>query len=109
MDHNPDDKLERDQYALKLGTESAIDKIIRTGYKRLNLMNFFTAGQKEVRAWTIREGTKAPQAAGQVHTDFETGFICAEVMKYNDLIKYKTIQNMKTAGLYHKHGKAYVF
>jgi len=58
-----------------------INRIIRTGYKALDLIYFFTAGEDEVRCWTIREGTKSPQAAGVIHTDFEKGFICNEVMK----------------------------
>jgi len=64
-----------------------IAKIIRTGYKALELIYFFTAGEDEVRAWTIRDGTKGPGAAGVIHTDFEKGFICAEVMSYDDFIE----------------------
>ena len=69
----------------ELGSPSAIPKIIKTGYTTLRLIHYFTAGEDEVKCWTIREGTKAPQAAGVIHTDFERGFICAEVMKFEDL------------------------
>lgn len=62
-----------------------IHKIVNTGYKALNLIHYFTAGEDEVKCWTIREGTKAPGAAGVIHTDFEKGFICAEVQSYDDL------------------------
>jgi len=62
-----------------------LTKIIKTGYAALDLINYFTSGEDEVRAWTVRKRTKAPQAAGVIHTDFEKGFICAEVMKYADL------------------------
>ncbi len=61
-----------------------IDRIIKAGYKNLQLCHYFTAGEDEVRCWTIRDGWKAPQAAGIIHTDFERGFICAEIMKYDD-------------------------
>lgn len=67
-----------------IGNNSALDKIIVTGYKALQLIYFFTAGKDEVKAWTILKGTKAPQAAGRIHTDFEKGFIMAEVMKFDD-------------------------
>jgi len=63
-----------------------LSRIIKTGYKALDLIYFFTSGEDEVRCWTVRNGAKAPQAAGVIHTDFEKGFICAEVMKYDDLM-----------------------
>lgn len=64
-----------------------LPRIIKTGYKALDLVYFFTAGEDEVRCWTVKAASKAPQAAGVIHTDFEKGFICAEVMKYEDLMK----------------------
>jgi obg-like ATPase 1 len=63
-----------------------MNRIIKAGYKLLDLIYFFTSGEDEVRCWTVRSGSKAPQAAGVIHTDFEKGFICAEVMKYDDFI-----------------------
>lgn len=77
-----------------------IDRIIKSGYKNLQLIHFFTAGEDEVKCWTIRDGCKAPQAAGVIHTDFERGFICAEVMKYDDLIEHGSEAEVKGAGLY---------
>lgn len=68
-----------------MGCPSMIDRIIKAGYKNLQLINYFTAGADEVKCWTIRDGTKAPGAAGVIHTDFERGFICAEVMKFDDI------------------------
>ena len=62
-----------------------MERIIKSGYKNLQLIHFFTAGEDEVKCWTIRDGYKAPQAAGTIHTDFERGFICAETMKFSDL------------------------
>jgi len=72
-----------------------IDRIIKAGYKNLMLSHFFTAGEDEVRCWTIREGCKAPQAAGVIHTDFERGFICAEVFKYADLLEHGSERECK--------------
>ena len=79
------DEESRERIAKEEGVASAINRIIKVGYKRLHLGHFFTCGPDEVRAWTVRLGWKAPQAAGIIHTDFEKGFICAEVMKYDDL------------------------
>ncbi|KAI9031261.1 P-loop containing nucleoside triphosphate hydrolase protein [Hyaloraphidium curvatum] len=87
---------------------SALPKIIVAGYQALQLQYFFTAGEDEVRAWTIRKGTKAPQAAGVIHTDFERGFIMAEVMKYEDLHELETESAVKAAGKYVQKGKDYV-
>lgn len=67
------------------GTKSMIPRLIKLGYKTLNLVHYFTAGPDEVRAWTVRSGSSAPKAAGVIHTDFEKGFICAEVHKFDDL------------------------
>lgn len=87
---------------------SAMDKIIKTGYHVLNLIHFFTAGEDEVKCWTILNGTKAPQAAGTIHTDFEKGFICAEVMKYADLMEHGSENAVKAVGKYKQLGKEYV-
>ena len=75
-----------------------IDRIIKAGYKNLQLINFFTSGEDEVRSWTIREGTKAPQAGAVIHTDFEKFFVCAEVMKYDDLVEAGSELEVKAAG-----------
>ncbi|XP_015752724.1 PREDICTED: obg-like ATPase 1 [Acropora digitifera] len=78
------DPEESEKYLKEAKTQSALAKIITTGFKALQLQYFFTAGKDEVKAWTILKGTKAPQAAGKIHTDFEKGFIMAEVMKFDD-------------------------
>lgn len=87
---------------------SMINKIIRTGYKALDLIYYFTAGEDEVRCWTIREGTKAPGAAGVIHTDFEKGFICADVMKYEDFVDAGSESECKARGKLRQQGKEYV-
>jgi GTP-binding protein YchF len=89
-------------------TESGLNKLIRASYKLLNLITYFTAGEKEVRAWTIKTGWKAPQAAGVIHTDFEKGFIRAEVIKLADYEKYRTEAACKEAGKMAVEGKEYV-
>jgi len=89
-------------------TESGMNKLIRASYKLLNLITYFTAGEKEVRAWTIKRSWKAPQAAGVIHTDFEKGFIRAEVIKLADYQKYKTEAGCKEAGKMAVEGKEYV-
>ncbi len=102
-------KEERKEYLAGMGLrESGLDRMIRAGYDLLGLITYFTAGEKEVRAWTITKGTKAPQAAGKIHTDFEKGFIRAEVFHYDDLMKLKTEQAVKAAGLLRSEGKDYV-
>jgi len=88
--------------------ESGLDKLIKASYKLLGLITFFTAGPKEVRAWTIKEGTKAPQAAGKIHSDFERGFIRAEVISFEDLAKCKSQNEAKEKGLVRIEGKDYV-
>ena len=88
--------------------EPGLNVLVREAYGLLGLQTYFTAGEKEVRAWTIKEGTKAPQAAGVIHTDFEKGFIRAEVMKYADLIEYKSEAAVKDAGKLAVEGKEYV-
>ncbi|EJW81490.1 GTP-binding protein YchF [Wuchereria bancrofti] len=87
---------------------SALDKIVKTGYKALRLEYFFTCGKDEVKAWTIQEGTKAPQAAGRIHTDFEKGFIMAEVCKVNDLMELGSETAVKAAGKYRQQGRNYI-
>jgi GTP-binding protein YchF len=89
-------------------TESGLNKLIRAAYHLLDLITYFTAGEKEVRAWTIKRGWKAPQAAGVIHSDFEKGFIRAEVIKLADYQQYKTEQGCKEAGKMAVEGKEYV-
>jgi ribosome-binding ATPase YchF (GTP1/OBG family) len=89
-------------------TEPGANKLIRSCYKLLNLITYFTAGEKEVRAWTVRNGAKAPEAAGVIHSDFEKGFIRAEVIKYNDFIHYGSEPKVKEAGKMAVEGKEYV-
>lgn len=88
--------------------QSAVPKIIKTGFAAVNLIYFFTAGPDEVKCWQIRKQTKAPQAAGTIHTDFEKGFICAEVMKFEDLKELGSESAVKAAGKYKQEGKGYV-
>jgi hypothetical protein len=82
--------------------------MVNASYRLLGLISFLTAGPKEVRAWTINEGTKAPQAAGKIHSDFEKGFIRAEVVAYNDLMESKTYAVAKERGLVRSEGKEYI-
>ena len=97
------------EYLNDLGIEdSGINRMIKSVYKLLNLRTFITAGEKEVHAWTIPAGAKAPQAAGVIHTDFEKGFIKAEVMSYDDLIKYGSELKVKEAGRARLEGKDYI-
>ncbi|MFP4448476.1 MAG: redox-regulated ATPase YchF [Bacteroidales bacterium] len=88
--------------------ESGLNKLIRTAYKLLDLETFFTAGPKEVRAWTVKKGTSAPQAAGTIHSDFQRGFIKAEVIKYESFIKYGSEAACKEAGKMQMEGKDYI-
>ena len=88
--------------------ESGLDKLIKKSYDLLGLMSFLTAGEPEVRAWTIKKGTKAPQAAGKIHSDIERGFIKAEVVSYNDLIKEGSMVAAKEKGLVRAEGKEYI-
>jgi len=99
---------DRDKFCKENNTQSALDKIIVQGYRALQLQYFFTAGPDEVRAWTIQKGTKAPQAAGKIHTDFEKGFIMAEVMKYDDFKEEGSEAGVKAAGKYRQQGRNYV-
>mgnify|MGYP004671077343 len=89
-------------------TESGLDKLIRASYKLLGLISYLTAGVQEVRAWTIKEGTKAPAAAGKIHSDIERGFIRAEVVAYDDLVACGSESAAKEKGLYRLEGKDYV-
>ncbi|MEO8137499.1 MAG: DUF933 domain-containing protein, partial [Betaproteobacteria bacterium] len=89
-------------------SEPGLDRVIHAGYKLLGLQTYFTAGVQEVRAWTIHVGDTAPQAAGVIHTDFEHGFIRAEVIAYDDFIRYKGEQPSKEAGKMRLEGKEYV-
>ncbi len=101
---------EKKDFLNELGlNESGLDHMIREAYALLNLITYFTCGEKEIHAWTIHKGIKAPQAAGVIHTDFEKGFIRAEVIKYKDIIEHKTEAVIKEKGLLHVEGKDYVF
>jgi GTP-binding protein YchF len=103
------DQDEKDEFLADLGMEEpGLDRVIRAGYQLLGLQTYFTAGVKEVRAWTIPVGATAPQSAGVIHTDFEKGFIRAEVIAYNDFIQYKGEQGSKDAGKWRLEGKDYV-
>ena len=100
---------ERPEFLESLGLEEpGLNQVIRTGYSMLDLITFFTAGKTEVHAWTIGRGTKAPQAAGKIHTDFERGFIRAEVILWSDLLEYKSEAACKAAGKMSTEGKEYV-
>jgi len=100
---------ERQMFLQDLGLEEpGVSKLIKAAYNLLNLQTYFTAGVKEVRAWTIHKGDTAPQAAGVIHTDFEKGFIRAEVIKYNDYIQYKSEAAVKEAGKMGVEGKEYI-
>ena len=105
-------ELEPDEKAAfleELGiSESGLDRLIRASYELLGLISFLTAGPKEVRAWTIRKGTKAPQAAGKIHSDFERGFIRAEIVAYDDLMRCGSMLAAKEAGLVRSEGKDYI-
>ncbi len=94
-----------EEYGLE---ESGLDKLIQASYSLLGLMSFLTAGVQEVRAWTIKQGTKAPQAAGKIHTDIERGFIRAEIVSYDDLVECGSEAAAKEKGLYRLEGKEYV-
>jgi hypothetical protein len=98
-------KMFLEEYGLK---EPGLHRVIRTAYRLLDLITYFTAGEKEARAWTIRRGWKAPQAAGVIHSDFERGFIRAEVIKFDDFVKYKSEAACKEAGKLSIEGKDYV-
>ena len=100
---------ERGVFLEELGmTESGLDRLIKASYSLLGLISYLTAGEPEVRAWTIKDGTKAPQAAGKIHSDFERGFIRAEVVHYDDLMACGSMTSAKEKGLVRSEGKEYV-
>ena len=103
------DDEERQMFLDDLGLkESGLEKLIRASYHLLGLMSFLTSGEDETRAWTIKQGTKAPQAAGKIHTDFERGFIKAEVVNYKDLLENGSLAAAREKGLVRMEGKEYV-
>ncbi|WP_326908728.1 redox-regulated ATPase YchF [Sedimentibacter sp. MB31-C6] len=100
---------EKKEFLQELGLkESGLDKLIRASYQLLGLISFFTTGPIESKAWTIKKGTKAPQAAGKIHSDIERGFIRAEVSSYDDVVEYKTMNAVKEKGLMRLEGKDYI-
>jgi ribosome-binding ATPase len=100
---------ERGEFLASLGlSDSGLDRVIRTGYDLLGLITFFTVGPKEARAWTVTTGTRAPQAAGVIHSDFERGFICCETISYSDFVACRGEQGAKEAGKMRVEGKEYV-
>ena len=100
---------ERQMFLQEIGLEeSGVARLIKSAYKLLNLETYFTAGAQEVRAWTYEKGWKAPQCAGVIHTDFEKGFIRAEVIKYEDFIQYGSEAAVREAGKLGVEGKEYV-
>ena len=103
------DDADRDEFLKDMGLdEPGLNRVIRAGYKLLDLQTYFTAGVKEVRAWTVKRGSTAPQAAGVIHTDFEKGFIRAETVGYDDFIQYKGEAGAAAAGRLRKEGKDYI-
>ncbi len=103
------DEAEKKEFLEELGLkDSGLDKLIHASYSLLGLISYLTAGEKEVRAWTITKGTKAPGAAGKIHSDFERGFIKAEIVSYDDLIACGSYQAAKEKGLVRQEGKEYV-
>jgi ribosome-binding ATPase YchF (GTP1/OBG family) len=105
MENEDDKQLFLDEYKL---TEPGLNRLIRSAYQLLDLITYFTAGVQEVRAWTIHTGWKAPQAAGVIHTDFEKGFIKAEVIAYDDYVQYGSESACKEVGKLRIEGKEYV-
>lgn len=100
---------EKKEFLTALGlSESGLDRLVKASYRLLGLISFLTAGPQEVRAWTITKGTKAPQAAGKIHSDFERGFIRAEIVAYNDLMEHGTYSAAREKGLVRSEGKEYI-
>ena len=100
---------ERQEFLQEAGLEeSGVNRLIKAAYKMLQLETFITAGEMEVKAWTFHKGWKAPQCAGVIHTDFERGFIRAEIIKYDDYISYGSEAGVREAGKLHIEGKEYV-
>lgn len=97
-----------ENYLGEHSTKSALNKIIHHGYKALSLIHFFTCGEDEVRAWTLRKGSKAPQAGGVIHSDMQIGFICCETYSYKSFRKYKSEHECKAHGKYLQNGRNYV-
>ncbi|KAG8785717.1 hypothetical protein FRB91_001411 [Serendipita sp. 411] len=104
----PLDDQERKEEEERIGATSSLPKIITAGYSSLELIRYFTCGPDEVRAWTIRNGTKAPQAAGVIHSDFENKFVCGEIMSFEDLREHGSEAAVKAAGKVRQQGKPYV-
>jgi GTP-binding protein YchF len=103
------DDEEKEMFLADIGMdEPGLNRVIRTAFELLGLQTYFTAGKKEVRAWTVRRGSSAPQAAGVIHTDFEKGFIRAEVVSYEDFIQYGGEASAKDAGKFRLEGKEYI-
>ena len=103
------DDAERLEYLETLGlAEPGLNRLIRQGYTLLKLITYFTAGPKEARAWTVSDGSSAPQAAGVIHTDFERGFIKAETIGYGDYVEHKGEQGARDAGRLRQEGKDYI-
>ena len=103
------DTADQAEFLESMGLEEpGLNRVIRAGYELLGLQTFFTAGVKEVRAWTVNRGSSAPQGAGKIHTDFERGFIRAEVIAYEDFINFKGEQGAKDAGKWRLEGKDYI-
>jgi obg-like ATPase 1 len=101
------DEEQRETFLKERGTQSNVPRITKTGYSALNLIHFFTCGEDEVKCWTVRRFTKAPQAAGTIHSDMEHGFICAEVMRYNDLKELGSEAALRSGGKLGQQGKNY--
>ena len=103
------DEDEKTMFLEDLGLkESGLEKLIKASYHLLGLISYLTSGEDETRAWTIKVGTKAPQAAGKIHTDFERGFIKAEVVNYRDLLEQKSLAAAREKGMVRMEGKEYV-
>ena len=102
-------ELEKKEFLNSLGWEnSGLDRIIKSSYIKLNLITYFTAGEKETRAWTIKKKTTAPDATAVIHTDFKKGFICAETISYEDYIRYEGSKGAKLNGKIRQEGKEYL-
>ena len=103
------DDEDREEFMAEMGLEEpGLNRVINSGYGLLSLQTYFTAGVKEVRAWTVKQNATAPQAAGVIHTDFERGFIKAETVTYEDLVKCGSVAAARDKGLYRMEGKEYV-
>jgi len=102
------DESDRGEFLASMGLrEPGLDRVVRAAYTLLGLQTYFTAGEKEVRAWTVKRGATAPQAAGVIHTDFEKGFIRAETVSFDDYVKYRGEAGARDAGRLRLEGKEY--